>query len=455
MPTALLIAAAGAGTRLGAGVPKALAPLADGRTLLAHCLESAAAARDAGVALDALVVLVPPDPDGEARVRAVVAAAADRLGMAVTCVPGGTERADSVRAGLAAADVALGSAGAARHVLVHDAARALTPPAVFAAVTAALAAGAPAVVPGLAVTDTVKTVAEGPEGALKVSGTPPRAGLRAVQTPQGFDLDALLAAHAAVRADPALDPAALTDDAMVMEAAGHPVTVVPGHPEAFKVTAPLDLDLAAAVLARRAAETERNDMTTIPETPETPETPDIPETHQTPESSQNPGTGALPPLPRTGIGTDVHAWAPEDAPRPLWLGGILWPGERGVAATSDGDVAVHAVCNALLSAAGLGDLGAVFGTDRWEMKDATGESMLQEVLRLLTEAGFRVGNVAVQLIAPRPKVGTRRAEMEAALSAGLGGVPVSVSAATTDGLGFIGRGDGLVGLATALVVPVR
>ena len=89
------------------------------------------------------------------------------------------------------------------------------------------------------------------------------------------------------------------------------------------------------------------------------------------------------PLPRVGVGTDVHAWAPEDAPRPLWLGGIHWPGERGVAATSDGDVAAHAACNALLSAAGLGDLGAVFGVDRPEMADASGADMLREVLRLL------------------------------------------------------------------------
>ncbi|MCR8675694.1 2-C-methyl-D-erythritol 2,4-cyclodiphosphate synthase, partial [Micrococcus sp. HG099] len=152
-------------------------------------------------------------------------------------------------------------------------------------------------------------------------------------------------------------------------------------------------------------------------------------------------------------GTDVHRWAPEGAPRPLWLGGVHWPGERGVAATSDGDVAAHAACNALLSAAGLGDLGAVFGVDRPEMADASGTAMLAEVLRLLTEAGLAVGNVAVQVVAPRPKVGTRRAEMEAALSAALGGVPVSVSAATTDRLGFIGRGEGLVGIATALVAP--
>ncbi|KWW40357.1 2-C-methyl-D-erythritol 2,4-cyclodiphosphate synthase [Micrococcus luteus] len=347
------------------------------------------------------------------------------------CVPGGAERADSVRAGLAAASRALADlapAGAPRRVLVHDAARALTPPSVFGAVTAALETGAVAAVPGLPLTDTVKQVTPGRGGVDVVAATPARAGLRAIQTPQGFDLDTLLAAHEAVRRDPTLDAAALTDDAMVMEAAGQEVVVVPGDPAAFKVTAPADLDLARLELARRAPQEASMSQPTRPAV-------------------------AAAPLPRVGIGTDVHAWAPEDAPRPLWLGGIHWPGERGVAATSDGDVAAHAACNALLSAAGLGDLGAVFGVDRPEMADASGADMLREVLRLLTEAGVAVGNVAVQVVAPRPKVGTRRAEMEAALSAALGGAPVSVSAATTDRLGFIGRREGLVGIATALVIP--
>ncbi|SNC73621.1 2-C-methyl-D-erythritol 2,4-cyclodiphosphate synthase [Kytococcus aerolatus] len=158
-------------------------------------------------------------------------------------------------------------------------------------------------------------------------------------------------------------------------------------------------------------------------------------------------------LPRTGIGTDIHAWAAEGEDRPLWLGCVEFPGERGVAGHSDGDVAAHAACNALLSAAGLGDLGSVFGTDRPEMAGASGADMLRHVAGMLDEAGLVIGNVAVQLVARRPKIGPRRAEMEAAMSAALGGVPVSVGAATTDGLGFVGRSEGLVGLATALVAP--
>ncbi|WP_122263663.1 2-C-methyl-D-erythritol 2,4-cyclodiphosphate synthase [Ornithinimicrobium cerasi] len=157
------------------------------------------------------------------------------------------------------------------------------------------------------------------------------------------------------------------------------------------------------------------------------------------------------PLPRTGIGVDVHAWAPEGDDRPLWLGCVPWPGEQGVVGHSDGDVAAHAACNALLSAAGLGDLGSVFGTDRPEMAGASGRQMLDYVRGLLEAQGWTIGNVVVQLVARRPRIGPRRAEMEQAMSAALGGASVSVSAATTDGLGFVGRTEGLVGLATALV----
>lgn len=158
-------------------------------------------------------------------------------------------------------------------------------------------------------------------------------------------------------------------------------------------------------------------------------------------------------LPRTGIGMDVHAFAPEDDPQPLWLGGLFWEGEQGLSGHSDGDCVAHAAADALFSASGIGDLGTHFGTDRPEYAGASGVKLLAEAARLVRAAGFEIGNVAVQFVANRPKFAPRREESQRVLSEAAN-APVTVTATTSDGLGFTGRGEGISAVATALVYPM-
>ncbi|WP_079099735.1 2-C-methyl-D-erythritol 4-phosphate cytidylyltransferase [Streptomyces sp. WMMB 322] len=237
--TAAVIPAAGRGVRLGPGAPKALRALS-GTPMLVHAVRAMTRSRAVS-----LVVVVAP-PDGADEVRRLLdehLAAAETL-TDVVVVPGGETRQDSVRLGLEALP------GDVDSVLVHDAARPLVPVETVDAVAAAVREGAPAVVPALPVPDTVKEVRVRPAGEPEpVTGTPERSRLRAVQTPQGFELKVLAAAHAQV----AREGDGATDDAGMVERLGVEVVVVPGHDEAFKVTRPLDLVLAEAVLARRRA----------------------------------------------------------------------------------------------------------------------------------------------------------------------------------------------------------
>jgi 2-C-methyl-D-erythritol 2,4-cyclodiphosphate synthase len=163
--------------------------------------------------------------------------------------------------------------------------------------------------------------------------------------------------------------------------------------------------------------------------------------------SDGPAAGSV-PLPRVGVGVDVHRFGTDD--RALSLAGLTWPGERALVGHSDADVAAHAACDALLSAAGIGDLGTHFGTDRPELAGATGVTLLAQAARVVTQAGYVIGNIAIQVVGNSPRLGPRREEAQAVLRAAVQ-APVSLSATTTDGLGLTGRGEGIAAIATAIV----
>ncbi len=376
MRVAALLVAGGTGTRFGAPTPKQYAALA-GRPVIRHAA--------CALLRDVPTLLPVGDP-------AAIAAALEGLPH-LPPIPGGATRQASVRAGLEALarlpdppDI----------VLVHDAARPVIPPGTVQALLAALDTHH-AAIPALPVADTLKRARGG-----ETTETVPREDLHRAQTPQAFRFPTLLAAHRAATHDLA------TDDAALLEHAGHPTALVPGHEDNIKLTHPHDLARLERVL-----------------------------------------TPAL--IPRIGTGFDVHVLTEG---RPLVLCGVTVPHDRGLSGHSDADVAIHALCDALYGAMAEGDIGRHFPPSEATWKDADSARFLRHAAQLVADKGGQVANVDVTLICEQPKITPHAPAMRARL-AELLGIPldrVSVKATTTERLGFPGRGEGIAAQAAACVL---
>ncbi len=343
-----------------------------------------------------IVFVFPEDCRHAEAERLAGLVARDDPGIPWCVVSGGPLRQDSVRLGLAAVPAAV------RHVLVHDAARPFLTAALVRRVCAGLGDGYPAVIPGLPVKDTIKLVdAAAPDLVVR---TPARECLRAVQTPQGFDAALLRAAHARACAD----GMRATDDAALMEAMGHPVRIIPGEADNVKITTPEDLALLRA-----------------------------------PASA---------PLPCTGLGYDVHRYGNG---RPLRLGGVEIPGAPGVLAHSDGDVLLHALMDAILGCAALGDIGQHFPDSDPALEGISSALLLDRVLELAPGAGVRICPADLTIVAQQPRLAPWRAEIRANVATllGLAREHVNLKATTEEGLGFTGRGEGIK--ACAVVSALR
>jgi 2-C-methyl-D-erythritol 2,4-cyclodiphosphate synthase/2-C-methyl-D-erythritol 4-phosphate cytidylyltransferase len=314
-------------------------------------------------------------------------------------VAGGERRQDSVAAGLAALP------DGTEVVLIHDGARPLAEPDLFDRCARA-AAEHGAVIAAIPVADTLKRVED-----QVIVGTVDRSGLWAAQTPQAFRLDILRAAMVETGGED------VTDEARICEAAGIPVTVVPASLANLKVTHPEDIAVADALLRARL--------------------------------------GARSPVPvRTGIGYDAHRFAPG---RRLVLGGVEIPHELGLEGHSDADVLLHAIADAILGAAALGDIGQHFPPSDERFRDADSQDLLREVVRLAHDAGWAVSNIDATLLAEAPRMAPHVPLMRERIAAclGIGADAVGVKATTNEGMGAIGRGEGICALAIAALIPAR
>ncbi len=381
---AAIITAAGRGTRAGDGPPKQWRDLA-GLSVLARSIAAFAAFPRV------VVTLAPEDmPRGIAD-----------LSGPVTLVAGGASRSDSVRAALESLE-----GSGVTHVLIHDGARPLVPTGVIAGVVAALRDGAPAAAPALPVSDALWRAEGG-----RVTAAASRDGLFRAQTPQGFALDAILAAHRA-------HPQGAADDVELALAAGLPVTVTPGDENNLKLTYPPDFARAERILAGR-----------IP-------------------GERNPGDAMD---IRLGNGYDVHAFTEGDH---VWLCGVRIAHDKALLGHSDADVGMHALTDAIYGALAQGDIGRHFPPSDPEWKGAESHIFLRHAAGLARDMGYRISNVDVTLVCERPKIGPHAPAMTERLAEITGIAPdrISVKATTSERLGFTGREEGIAAIATVTLI---
>lgn len=372
-PVIALIVAAGSGRRMGSGLPKQFRPLG-GKTMLAHAVDALAG----HPRIDGVRVVIGPGQEELARQALGTRDVGD-------LIVGGTERSDSVRAGLdSIGDVV---------VLVHDAARPFCPPTVVDRLLAALTTGDGAV-PVLAVSDTLA------KGDRRLDAMVDRSALLRVQTPQAFHAEDLLYALGET-------PCRATDESSVMVAAGLKVVTVQGDPMLDKLTTAADWTLAEARVGASL-------------------------------------------ISRIGAGFDVHAF---DGPGPVTLGGVEIPHERGLAGHSDADVVLHAITDALLGAAGFGDIGEHFPPSDPRWKGVSSDRFLVHAASLVHDAGGIIDHVDCTVICESPKIGPHRTAIRAKVAAilGIAERSVSIKATTTERLGFTGRGEGIAAQAVATI----
>ena len=393
---AAVIVAAGGGSRMGDGLEKQFRDFA-GQPVLAH----SAAAFLAHPATARLVVVVAEGREQTARNALGKLADDPRLRIC----PGGARRQDSVSAGLAAV-----KGDAIELVAIHDAARPCLELDMITALIAAIDGGAEAALPVLPVVDTLKQLHAG-----QVTGTTARDGLGRAQTPQIFRRDRIAALHQAHE-----QTVEITDDILLFEAAGDRIAAVPGDERLLKLTSPADFAILTAL-------TSGTSGTGDPTMPHDVPIPDI----------------------RTGNGFDVHRFG--DAPGPVILGGIEIPHERGLAAHSDGDVGLHALCDAIFGALADGDIGSHFPPSEARWKDAESGQFLEFARGRCAAHGAVILHLDLTLICEAPKIGPHRHAMRQRIAslAGIDTSRVAVKATTSEKLGFTGRGEGIAAQATA------